>query len=159
MTSFRRFTAWADAHRDRWLDCVRIYLGIGLFARGVLLITNNSSNNWILEKLLQSGQSGLATGLLMHFVTLAHLVGGAMLTFGLYTRFAAIIQMPNLLGAIILVHWQEGVLAPGQGLEFSGLVLFLLVVFAVSGGGEWSVDHSMIDKPAESHPPGQPHHT
>ena len=36
----QRFIAWANAHRDYWLDCVRIYLGLGLFARGLLLITN-----------------------------------------------------------------------------------------------------------------------
>jgi hypothetical protein len=27
----QKFITWADSHRELWLDCVRIYLGLGLF--------------------------------------------------------------------------------------------------------------------------------
>ena len=39
----QRFIGWADSHREYWLDCVRIYLGVGLFVRGLLLITNHAT--------------------------------------------------------------------------------------------------------------------
>ena len=39
----QRFIGWADSHREYWLDCVRIYLGVGLFVRGLLLITNHAN--------------------------------------------------------------------------------------------------------------------
>ena len=72
----QKFITWADSHRELWLDCVRIYLGLGLFARGLLLITGDTSTRYFVDLMHRAGQSWLATGLLMHYVILAHFVGG-----------------------------------------------------------------------------------
>ncbi len=141
----QRLIAWADSHRGYWLDCVRIYLGLGLFARGLLLITNNSAG--FFDELVQrSGQSWLMHGVLLHYVILAHFVGGLLLTIGFLTRIAALIQVPILVGAVFFVHRQEGLMASNQSLEFSALVLFLLLVFVVSGAGHFSLDHVTFDR-------------
>lgn len=146
----QRFIIWANSHREYWLDCVRIYLGVGLFARGLLLITNNSTG--FFEELIQrSGQSWLTHGLLLHYVILAHFVGGLLLTIGFLTRIAALIQIPVLLGAVFFVHRAEGLLASTQSLEFSGLVLFLLIVFLVSGAGKLSLDYVTFDRETADH--------
>jgi uncharacterized membrane protein YphA (DoxX/SURF4 family) len=137
----QRFIAWAEAHRDYWLDCVRIYLGLGLFARG-LLLTSNSSSTAFIETIQQSGQPWVVTGLALHYVMLAHFIGGLLLTLGFLTRIAALVQIPILVGAVFLIHRGEGVLAAGQSLEFSALVLFLLVVFSISGAGKLSLDYA-----------------
>ena len=89
--------AWAQSRRDLWLDCVRIYLGLGLFARGLLLITNTSTGYFV-DMLQRSGHTWLMTGALLHYVMLAHFVGGAMLALGFLTRFAALVQIPILAG-------------------------------------------------------------
>ena len=136
----QRLIDWADSHRGYWLDCVRIYLGVGLFARGLLLITNNSAG-FFEDLVQQSGQSWLTNGVLLHYVILAHFVGGFLLTIGFLTRIAALIQVPVLIGALFFVHRQEGLLSTSQSLEFSALVLFLLLVFVVSGAGRLSVDY------------------
>ena len=136
----QRLIDWADSHRGYWLDCVRIYLGVGLFTRGLLLITNSSVG--FFEDLVQrSGQSWLTNGVLLHYVILAHFVGGFLLTIGFLTRLAALIQIPVLIGALFFVHRAEGLLATSQSFEFSALVLFLLLVFVVSGAGRLSVDY------------------
>jgi uncharacterized membrane protein YphA (DoxX/SURF4 family) len=136
----QRFIAWADSHREHWLDCVRIYLGLGLFARGLLLITNSSAG--FFNDLVQgSDQSWLTHGVFLHYVILAHFVGGFLLTIGFLTRLAALIQVPILIGAVFFVHRGEGLLAATQSLEFSALVLFLLLVFVVSGAGKLSLDY------------------
>src|SRR2546423_3324211 len=88
----QRFIAWADAHRDQWLDCVRIYLGLGLLARGLLLITNTSTGYFV-DLMQRSGQSWLTNGMLMHYVMLVHFVGGLLLTIGFLTRIAAAVQI------------------------------------------------------------------
>ena len=139
----QKFIVWADSRREYWLDCVRIYLGLGLLARGLLLITNTSTGYFI-DLLQHSGQSWLTTGVILHYVMLAHFIGGAMLTAGFLTRFAAAVQIPILAGAVFFVHRQDGLFALGQSLEFSALVLFLLVVFLVSGAGPLSVDRSIF---------------
>ena len=146
----QRLIAWADSHRGYWLDCVRIYLGLGLFARGLLLITNNSAG--FFDDIVQrSGQLWLTHGILLHYVILAHFVGGLLLTIGFLTRIAALIQVPVLIGAVFFVHRTEGLLAASQSLEFSALVLFLLVVFVVSGAGKLSVDYVTFDREIKDH--------
>lgn len=136
----QRFVAWAESHRELWLDCIRIYLGLGLLARGLLLITNTSTGYFV-DLLQRSGQSWLLTGTLLHYVMLAHFIGGALLTVGFLTRLAAIVQIPILAGAVFIVHRQDGLFAMGQSLEFSALVLFLLVIVAINGAGKFSLDY------------------
>ncbi len=136
----QKLIAWADSHRELWLDCVRIYLGLGLLARGLLLITNTSTS-FMVDMLQRAGQSWLSTGLMLHYVMLAHFVGGLMLTIGFLTRIAALVQIPILAGAVFIVHRQDGLFAMGQSLEFSALVLFLLVLFLVAGAGKLSLDY------------------
>jgi putative oxidoreductase len=135
-----RFIAWADAHREYWLDCVRIYLGLGLLARGLLLITNTSTGYFV-DLLQRSGQSWITSGMMLHYVMVAHFVGGLLLTIGFLTRLAALVQIPILIGAVFFVHRQDGLFALGQSLEFSALVLFLLCVFVIAGAGKLSLDH------------------
>ena len=147
--------SWAQSRRDLWLDCVRIYLGLGLFARGLLLITNTSTGYFV-DMLQRSGHNWLMTGALLHYVMLAHFVGGAMLALGFLTRMAALVQIPILAGAVFVVHRSDGLFAMGQSLEFSALVLILLIVFVLGGSGRFSLDHSVFGSrtpgPAELNP-------
>jgi uncharacterized membrane protein YphA (DoxX/SURF4 family) len=142
MEKVRQFIDWAEAHPKVWLDCVRIYLGLGLFIRGVLIITNEKGE-FMREVLMRGPQSWIFTVFILHYIELAHFVGGAMLAAGLLTRVAAWVQIPILAGALFLFHRSEGLMSSGQSLEFSALVLFLLVVFAISGAGPLSVDNGM----------------
>ena len=141
MEKLRQLINWAEAHPKVWLDCVRIYLGLGLFIRGVFIITNTRAE-FILDLLKRMDFPWLVTVALLHYISLAHLMGGLMLTVGLLTRIAAWVQIPILAGAL-LVHRGEGLMSSGQGLEFAALVFFLLVVFAISGAGPLSVDNGM----------------
>jgi len=141
MDRMRQFIGWAEAHPKVWLDCVRIYLGLGLFIRGVFIITNTRAE-FILDLLKRMDFPWLVTVALLHYISLAHLVGGLMLTVGVLTRIAAWVQIPILAGAL-LVHRHEGLMSGGQSLEFSALVFFLLVIFAVAGTGPLSVDNGM----------------
>ena len=141
MEKLRQFIDWAEAHPKVWLDCIRIYLGLGLFIRGVFIITNTRAE-FILDLIKRMEFPWLVTVGVLHYVSLAHLVGGLMLTVGLLTRIAAWVQIPILAGALF-IHRGEGLMSGGQSLEFSALVFFLLVVFAVSGTGPLSVDNGM----------------
>ena len=117
-------------------DLVRAYLGIGLFVRGILFVSQPE----LVLGYLQDIHSWFLPYALVHFVAVAHLCGGVMLAVGLATRLAAAIQVPILFGAVFLVHSQAGLLNVGQSLEFSGLVLALLLVYLTFGSGKLSVD-------------------
>ncbi|MBA3850201.1 MAG: DoxX family protein [Opitutus sp.] len=145
MHKWRQRLAWTEAHPKVWLDLVRIYIGLGLFVRGVLLITNQGGD-FVSAAITRTGESWLLSAALLHYVSLAHLIGGAMLIFGILTRIGALVQLPILAGAVLFVHRGEGLMAAGQSFEFAALVLFLLTVVAIAGPGPVSVD-------GESRPP------
>lgn len=148
MSTFQKGVNWLDRNKDLALDLVRTYLGIGLFVRGILFMGDVGLS---VEELMGSAELSFASAALMHYVTIAHLVGGVFLAIGLLTRLAALVQVPILVGAVFLVHLQDGLLTADQSLEFSALVLFLLVVVTLFGPGRWSVDHYLFvrEEPSE----------
>ncbi len=141
MTKLRHFIDWAETHPKVWLDCVRIYLGLGLFIRGVFIITNTHAE-FVLAIIKGWEFPWIVTVGVLHYVAMAHLVGGLMLAAGLLTRIAAWVQIPILAGAVA-VHLKEGLMSGGQSLEFAAVVLFLLLIFGIAGAGPLSVDNGM----------------
>lgn len=143
--AYRDVVDWITANREVVVDLVRMYLGLGLFVRGIIF----SATPRGIEVLVDLSEFSMASAALAHYVAFAHLLGGLMLAFGLLTRLAALIQIPILVGAVFLVHMAEGLVTPNQSLEFSALVLFLLVVVFVFGGGPWSADRYVFDREPE----------
>lgn len=143
---------WLDANRDVFLDLLRIYLGIGLLVKGVHFIGNGGALLQTLE-LRNVPYAGMA---LAHYIALAHLVGGLFLGAGFLTRIAALVQVPILVGAVFYVHLREGLFTAGQTLEFSALVLFMLLVFSLAGAGRLSLDHFLFQDDVEASPNAAP---
>ncbi|WP_263784715.1 DoxX family protein [Salinibacter grassmerensis] len=145
MSRYRDVVGWINEHRAVALDLVRIYLGVGLFVRGVLFAYESQGVSVLVDL------SGFSVGsaVLAHYVTFAHLMGGLMLAVGLLTRLAALVQIPILAGAVFLVHLEQGLLTADQSLEFSALVLVLLVVVFIFGPGEWAADQYVFEREPE----------
>ncbi len=122
-------------------DLVRAYLGIGLFVRGVLFVSQPD----LVQNYLDSQDDWFIPYAVAHYVAIAHLGGGVLLAVGLATRLAALIQLPVLFGAVFLIH-TDGLLTAGQSLEFSALVLMLLFVYLGVGAGPLSVDAWLGDR-------------
>ena len=94
-------------------------------------------------KLVQdAGDLFIAPATIAHYVIPVHIVGGALLAAGLLTRIAALAQLPILIGAMFWVYLPKMVaVEPRQNLEFSALVLFLMILILIFGAGRWSMDH------------------
>jgi len=123
-------------------DLVRVYLGIGLFVRGVLFVSRPE----LVLNYLSSSESWILPYAIAHYVALAHIGGGVLLALGLTTRLAVVVQLPVLFGAVFMVHSGDSLLTAGQSLEFSALVLMLLVVYLCVGSGPLSVDAWLGDR-------------
>lgn len=125
-----------ESRRELVLVVLRVYLGAGLLVRGIGLVGLDMQ----IQQLLEGTSTGLPLASIAIYVVAAHVIGGALMLVGLYTRLAALIQVPILVGAVFLVHWQDGLLSANQSLEFSALVLYLLLIVCVFGGGPFSLD-------------------
>ena len=83
---------------------------------------------------------------LTYYVLIGNIVGGLLLLIGLYTRFAAIIQIPILVSAVFFVSIDRGLASGNQSLELSGLVLIILAVILIFGPGQLSLDYKRFEK-------------
>jgi uncharacterized membrane protein YphA (DoxX/SURF4 family) len=126
-----------DHHRGDFLDAIRVFLGVALTLKGLSFELVGGR----MVETLGGGNIPFATGLVAHYLVVAHLVGGLFLATGLVTRAAAIAQLPALLGAVLFVHGRSGLFAAAGSLELDLLVLFLLAVFSVAGAGRLSLDY------------------
>ncbi len=128
---------WADEHHPKWIDIVRIFLGLVLIAKGVSFLGNTE----IIVQMLQNSTVEFLSIAIAHYVIIAHLMGGILISVGLLTRIAVLFQIPILIGAIIFVNLSNGFFAINSDLPFSVLVLTVLIFFLIYGSGPWSVDN------------------
>jgi uncharacterized membrane protein YphA (DoxX/SURF4 family) len=132
MNYIERLEHWSDAHHPKWLDFVRIVLGLFLLLKGIEFADNMNR--------LMAMMSGLPFGNLMmvilaHYVLFAHILGGVLLTTGLLTRLACLLQIPVLIAAVF-----TNVFHQFSELTLSVLILLLLIYFLILGSGRWSLD-------------------
>ena len=145
MNLFQKLEKWGDSHHPKWLDVVRIVLGIFLFLKGLEFINNMDQFALLMSK--SQFLASISVGIIAHIIVFAHLVGGLLIAFGLLTRFACLIQIPVILGAIIFINSAEGLLKPHAELWFSIIVLLLLAFFLIEGSGPISIDEVIKKNP------------
>lgn len=137
MNLLQRIEYWGDRHHPKWMDIVRIVLGLFLVYKGVQFLENMSSMMNLMSN--QVPFSGFMIVLLSHYIAFAHIAGGILLALGVLTRFACLIQIPVLLGAVFFINSSSSLLQPFSELLISIVVLMLLIYFLVVGNGSWSV--------------------
>ncbi|SFS31022.1 DoxX family protein [Sphingobacterium wenxiniae] len=142
MNLVQKIERWGDAHHPRWLDILRIILGIILFAKGVSFIADRDT----VADLVRQTNFQLSIWSAVHYVVFAHLVGGVFILLGFQTRLAVLFQLPILIGAVFFVNITQGFSFLNSELWLSILVLLLLLIFLVVGSGKYSLDN-MMDKP------------
>ena len=135
MNFLQRLEHWGDTHHPKWMDIVRIILGIFLCYKGIDFVLNMGE---LIGLMTSKSFDSFAYILAGHYVVFAHIVGGILLVLGLFTRFACLIQLPILIGAVLFVNTNKDMLRPYSELFLSVLVLLLLVYFLIVGNGPWS---------------------
>ncbi|HXL55626.1 MAG TPA: DoxX family protein, partial [Chitinophagaceae bacterium] len=126
MNFLQRLKQWGDSHHPKWLDIIRIALGIFLCYKGIDFLIHMSALVTMM-KLKNASFGSFAYILAGQYVVFAHILGGILLAIGLFTRFACLIQIPILLGAVIFVRTYQDMLGPYSDLILSILVLILLI--------------------------------
>jgi putative oxidoreductase len=129
--------------RDGALLVARLLLGVVLIAHG-----------W--QKVVTNGLGATAEGFGRMGVPLApvsagyagivELVGGALILVGAATAVVGVLVVLDMLGAALLVHIGNGVMASDGGWELVGVIGALALVLAAVGAGRYSVDHALADR-------------
>ena len=96
------------------IEFLRMFLGGLLFLKGYFFIENISEIYGLIEENME-----YSSFIVAHYVAIAHLVGGLMLAFGLFTRLASLVQLPVLIGAVFFIDSQGSMLATSSQLEYS----------------------------------------
>ena len=133
----KRIEMWAEEHHPKWIDLLRIILGIILFVKGVLFVTDQD----IIISMLQGSRIEFISIIIAHYVILVHLVGGLTIAVGLLTRLSIAVQLPVLIGAIIFVDIPKAFASLNSDLTLAILVLCLLLFFFFYGPGPLSIDN------------------
>jgi len=74
-------------------------------------------------------------------------VGGALLTLGLFTRPVAFLLSGEMAVAYFMVHAPQGFYPALNMGEAAVLYCFVFLYLAVAGGGEWSLDAAVRKRP------------
>ena len=101
---FNTFKRFVDLHHPRWMDVIRIFLGIAIFIKGIYFIHNPEA----LLQILQNSKISGWTLIVEHHVAFTYLVGGILIAIGLITRIAIIFQLPVFFGSIFCCLTHRG---------------------------------------------------
>jgi putative oxidoreductase len=144
MNLVHKIENWGDTHHPKILDLVRIALGIFLLLKGIAFMQNTAYLRHLIEDQDVIDLSPEVLMVLVYYVTFAHMVGGILIALGIYTRLAAIIQIPIVLGAVFLTSiFQE----PINTLAWPSITaLILLVIFTIFGSGPISLDRYLASE-------------
>ncbi|HEV3111229.1 MAG TPA: DoxX family protein [Candidatus Binataceae bacterium] len=128
---------------------LRLVLGLVMFAHGsqkVLGWFGGTTLYVTLNMFTQKMHMPLPLAIL---VIAAEFLGGLGLIVGFLTRIAAFGIACDMIGAIALVHWKNGLFMnwfgnqKGEGFEYHLLVIAICIALIIRGAGALSLDHAI----------------
>lgn len=137
MNYVQRFEHWGDTHHPKWIDIIRIALGVFLCYKGFDFLKNMSL--LIAAMANKTPFNTFEVVMLGHYIAYAHMIGGLLLIVGIGTRIASLMQIPILIGAIIFINASGGIFRPYSELVLSIIILALLIYFLIAGNGPLSI--------------------
>lgn len=136
MKAINKINKWANAKTNIAFDVLRVGLGIFFFIKGIQF----ADQTQMLLDLVQPKDSNGVGLLIVHYVAMVHFAGGLLIAFGLLTRLSCLLQLPIVIGAVIV---NFTVAMNPESLIQALLALVLTSFFLVYGSGRHSVDYAM----------------
>ncbi len=128
---------WADQHHPKWLEYLRILLGLILIVKGIAYVANKEQ----VINIIESSKYWVVHYAIAHYVIGGYITCGLAIAFGLFTRVAVIFELPALLGSIIFLDLHKNLLAINSQILYSILIFALLLFFLLYGPGTLSLDY------------------
>jgi putative oxidoreductase len=131
------------------LTLMRLVLGVLFFAHGAQKALGWYGGNGFDATVRFFGQNLHIPQVLAVAAILAEFLGGILLVFGFLTRLAALGIAVNMVVAVMLVHFHNGLFMnwtgtqPGEGFEFHLLAFAMALTLVVRGAGALSIDRAI----------------
>jgi len=135
MELLKKIDHWSETHQNLVMDVLRFILGVVIFIKGVefgqhpkdvLVLVNNTPFEY-------------ASWIIVHYIIIAHLAGGAFIMSGFLTRLAIIFQLPVVICAALFIQDVEMFSFYSSRLQ-ALLILLFLIIFLFYGSGKRSLD-------------------
>lgn len=136
MGAIIKLNKWANAHTNIGFDALRVLLGSFLFYKGIDFMAHTERIISVLNPVDTFGW----TMIIVHYITMTHLVGGILIVIGLLTRLSIALQLPILISAVLLNFVGDMVVI---NLIQASAALMLSVFFLIYGSGKHSVDYTL----------------
>lgn len=140
---YRLMQLGSKYHQD-WFVILRVGLGILLFTKGIIFISDTVQLEAILAN---TNQTELYASWFAVVIASVHILGGIFIVMGLFTRIFCLIQLPIVVVALSMSISYH---------ILSGYALFeiitgfvLLVFFSIEGGGTFSLDRFYVSRKIE----------
>jgi putative oxidoreductase len=138
MNTVIKLESWADRHHPKWIDILRVVLGIIFIIKGVALIEHREQVIMMMEK---SNIDLFTFSLSSQYVIAFDLAGGFFIAIGLLTRLIVLFQLPVVVLSIIFIDYHQNLFALNSELGYLVLILALVIFFLFYGSGPISVDN------------------
>lgn len=136
MEAIKKLNKWANARTNIGFDLLRIAIGVFFFIKGIQFVDQTA----LLVELIRPVNPNSIGLFIAHYVAMAHFAGGMLIAFGLLTRLSCLVQIPIVVGAV-LVNF-TGVM-DWSNLTQASLALIVTVFFVIYGSGKHSVDYAL----------------
>lgn len=135
-TLIKNLNKWANARTNILVDLLRIGIGVFFFFKGIQFAEQTDA----IVQLIHPKDANIATMFIANYVVMAHFAGGLLIVFGLLTRLSCLVQLPIVLGAVLINFF--GTMDAGN-LTQALLALTFTLFFLIYGSGKHSVDYSL----------------
>jgi putative oxidoreductase len=138
MNTILKLESLADRHHPKWIDLLRVVLGIIFIVKGVALIEHREQVIQMMEK---SNIDLFTFSLSSQYVIAFDIAGGLLIAVGLLTRLIVLFQLPIVVLSIIFINYHQDLFALNSQLGYLILILALILFFLFYGSGTISVDY------------------
>jgi putative oxidoreductase len=137
MNAILKLESWADRHHPKWIDILRVILGVIFIVKGVALIEHREQVIQMMEK---SNIDLFTFSLSSQYVIAFDIAGGFFIAIGLLTRLIVFFQLPIIVLSIIYIDYHQNLFVLNSELGYLILILALVLFFLFYGSGPISVD-------------------
>jgi putative oxidoreductase len=135
---------------DVSLTTLRVVPGVVFFAHGAQRMLGWFGGDGFLISMGGYAHMGISAPIAL-LILCAQFFGGLGLILGLFTRIASLGVAGLMIGAIFMVHLQNGFFMnwmgtqKGEGIEYHLLALAMAAALLLRGGGAFSVDRALAE--------------